>query len=179
MATIREVVLNAVSVLVWQNEQQNATSEAKKEHYKDLLESIKQTVWLTDGDVVNAVNLLGNQLRAAGWKPNSIKVRRSEFKRIIEGRVYIVDGQDSWKGALKDIKLATTVPSDIVRENLLKAEEQLEKLTEKVAALREQLAELENPTAVEEAEITFTDEINSSIDEDGVITQDEAQVRAA
>lgn len=155
MSNIRNIVMEACSIFQWEKEQSQATNAARKEHYSNLFASMRQSN-PTEGDVVNATHLLGVQLMQAGWKPDSIKVRRSEFRRIFEGIKFVSEDCGSWKKALSQIRSATTPRSQIISDELVKIKEQIEAMQEKAADL---LAELEQLEQVKQAdEVQFSDE---------------------
>jgi hypothetical protein len=158
MLSIREVVSNTVAVMLWEKEQATATSEERKMHYREVFASIKTAKWESEGDVVNAANLLGNMMLQRGWKADSIKVRRSEFRRIVEHRAAVSDDCSSWKAALRQIRDATIPRSDIIKQELDEISKRIEALYEKSAELQAEL-ELIIAGPAKEEEIVFSDEI--------------------
>ncbi|MEB3214056.1 MAG: hypothetical protein VKL39_22095 [Leptolyngbyaceae bacterium] len=134
MTTIRDVVTNAAAIFSWEKEAAKATNEQRKEYYGLLFDAMRENADISEGDMVNATNLLGVELTARKFKRESIYTRRSEFRRIWEN-IGLVDSETaSWQGALKDIRNAT-VPESVRMLDAMAA------LQEKIEAMQKQLAE--------------------------------------
>ena len=134
MTTIRDVVINAAAITQWEKENSRVTNEQRKEYYSMLFDAMREHSDISEGDLINATNLLGVELAAHKCKKEYIYTRRSEFRRIWEN-IGLVDSEtSSWKGALNDIRNAT-VPESI------RLIDSMALLADKIEAMQQQLVE--------------------------------------
>ena len=132
MTTMREVVINTVAIFEWEKERATSTNEERKEYYGMLFDAMR-SVTPTDGDIVNATKHLGDELKLKGWKPASIKVRRSEFRRIVENIEHVDSETKSWKSALRDIRNSTLPESIRMLDDMQSTMDAIEALQTKLA----------------------------------------------
>jgi len=110
---------------------------------------------ITEGDLVNATNLLGVELATRKFKKESIYTRRSEFRRIWEN-IGLVDSETvSWKGALRDIRIATVPESVRLIDSMADIADKIELLQKQLAESYEQWQALDSTAA---KDIQFSDE---------------------
>lgn len=152
---IREMILSVASVFVWQSEQGKAMGDERKAHFANLFANMREHANASAGDMANGANLLGVELKRNGFKPNSIKVRRSEFLRIWSNIGHVNEDCTSWKGALADIRKATTGEGLIMLEDMVTLVEQIESLQVK---LNEKYQDWRELTGEPEAGDIFSDE---------------------
>ena len=152
---IREMVLSVASVFVWQSEQGKAMGEERKAHFANLFANMREHANASAGDMANGANLLGVELKRNGFKPNSIKVRRSEFLRIWSNIGHVDEQCTSWKGALADIRKATTGEGLMMLEDMVTLVEQIEAMQTK---LIEKYNDWRDLSVEPEAGDTFSDE---------------------
>ena len=153
--SIRNIVMNTVAILRWEKEQTAVTNEQRKDNYHVLFSDMRETQ-ASESDIVNAANLLGVEMKRAGQKDSSIKVKRSEFRRIWENIAHVPEDCSGWKKALTAIRVATTSEQEILRQDIAKVQEQILALQDKLANLQQELSAIDNP--IEEEVITFSDE---------------------
>ena len=156
MTTIRDVVINAVSIITWEKEQGKSTNETRKEYYSMLFDAMREHTGISDGDLVNASNLFGVGLAEKGLKKDGIKVKRSEFRRIWENIKHVCENTASWQGAIRDIRTATTLPSVLMLDDMVTIADQIEALQAKLADKYSEWQALDS-TAIADT-ITFSDE---------------------
>lgn len=156
MTTIRDVVINAISIRAWEKDASKSTNETRKEYYSMLFDAMREHSNIGEGDLVNATNLFGNGLAEKGFNKNSIKVMRSEFRKIWEHIDNVAEETSSWKAALRDIRNATVPESIRLMDDMVATMEAIEKLQ---ATLAEQYETWQgcNGSIVADA-ITFSDE---------------------
>ena len=133
MTTIRDVVINAISIRAWEKDAANSTNDTRKEYYSMLFDAMREHSGISDGDLVNATNLFGNGLTEKGFNKNSIKVMRSEFRKIWENIDHVDTETSSWKAALRDIRTATIPESIRLMDDMTATLEAIEKLQETLA----------------------------------------------
>lgn len=156
---IREFIAHSSAVFALIKEQSKVSNEVRKEHISSLFANMRTLANATDGDKTNAVNLLGVDLAARGWKKNSIKVVRSEFLRIWDNIGHVPQDCTSWKKALSAIRSATTGEGLILIENMLAAQEAIEAAQKRLADLYAEWRDLSLDVA---NDITFSDEHQST-----------------
>jgi hypothetical protein len=141
----------AVQAIVWEKDQSQATQSQRKALIGDLFANLAKLaphIALRPSVASNMMQQLESELRAAGQKATSVKVKKSEFGRILANLEHVPSECDSWKGAIKAIRVATIPAADLLREELYGRDkdgfgsEETPKggLWKQLAALKEQIA---------------------------------------
>ncbi len=146
------IASHVVSLFVWERDNSKNTSETRKESFKDIVAVIKAAGILTDSDINAVCSTFGAEYLKAGGKPDTIKVRKSELRRIMENIHLMTDDVSGWNAAIKVIRNATTPRDELIRDDaeklLLSIDKAHESLNTLIATYQDTLND-ERPTGTD------------------------------
>lgn len=110
------IATHCVSLFVWEKANATNTSQTRKESFADIVAVIRAAGTLSDGDINAVCSTFGAEYLKAGGKPDTIKVRKSELRRIMENIHLMTDDITGWNSAIKLIRQSTTPRDELIRD---------------------------------------------------------------
>lgn len=112
-----QIAIAVVSLFNW--EKQNAANAkiSRESAFSDIITLCRAAIPLSDADINQVCSTFGAEYLKAGGKPNTIKVRKSELRRIMENLYLITDDVTGWNAAIKVIHNATTPRDELIRDD--------------------------------------------------------------
>lgn len=129
------IALQCVSLFVWEKANATNTAATRKESFSDIVAVIRAAGSLTDGDINAVCSTFGAAYLKAGGKPDTIKVRKSELRRIMEHIHLMTDDVSGWNSAIKLIRQSTTPRDELIRDEAEKLLASIDKANESLNAL--------------------------------------------
>lgn len=109
------IASRAASLFSWERENSKNASLTRKEAFTEILEAIQAAGTMSDGDRSEVCSMFGAKAKQAGLKDDTIKVRKSELRRIMEN-IHLCTDATGWNSAIKAIREATTDRLELVRD---------------------------------------------------------------
>lgn len=144
-----QIAVAVVSLFNW--EKQNAANAkiSRESAFSNIITLCRAAVPLLDSDINQVCSTFGAEYLKAGGKPDTIKVRKSELRRIMENLYLITDDVTGWNAAIKVIRNATTPRDELIRDDaeklLLSIDKAHESLNTLIATYQDTLND-ERPT---------------------------------
>ncbi len=112
-----QIAVAVVSLFNW--EKQNAANAkiSRESAFSDIITLCRAAIPLSDSDINQVCSTFGAEYLKAGGKPETIKVRKSELRRIMENLYLITDDVTGWNAAIKVIRNATTPRDELIRDD--------------------------------------------------------------
>lgn len=130
-----QIAIAVVSLFNW--EKQNAANAkiSRESAFSDIITLCRAAIPLSDADINQVCSTFGAEYLKAGGKPDTIKVRKSELRRIMENLYLITDDVTGWNAAIKVIRNATTPRDELIRDEAEKLLASIDKANESLNAL--------------------------------------------
>lgn len=111
-----QIAVAVVSLFNW--EKQNAANAkiSRESAFSNIITLCRAAIPLSDVDINQVCSTFGAEYLKAGGKPDTIKVRKSELRRIMESLYLITDDVKGWNAAIKVIRNATTPRDELIRD---------------------------------------------------------------
>lgn len=129
------IAKHAVSLFAWEKANATNTSQTRKESFSDIVGVIRAAGTLSDGDINAVCSTFGAEYLKAGGKPDTIKVRKSELRRIMENIHLMTDDVTGWNSAIKLIRQSTTPRDELIRDEAEKLLASIDKANESLNTL--------------------------------------------
>lgn len=129
------IATHCVSLFVWEKANATNTSQTRKESFSDIVAVIRACGTLSDGDIQAVCSTFGAEYLKAGGKPDTIKVRKSELRRIMENIHLMTDDVSGWNSAIKVIRASTTPRDELIRDDAEKLLQSIDKAHEALNTL--------------------------------------------
>lgn len=134
----------AASCLVWEKQNAANTSAVRKSSFNHMMEAARAAGKLTDEEISAVCSSFAVKLAEGGIKKDTIKVRKSELRRILEHINLVPEDASGWNAAIKSIKSATMDSLEIARDEVEASLKAIQKAHESLNATVAQYQDLLN-----------------------------------
>lgn len=139
-----EISVRAASCLVWEKQNASNTSAVRKSAFAHMMEAARAAGKLTDEEISNVCSSFAVKLAEGGIKKDTIKVRKSELRRILEHINLVPEDASGWNAAIKSIKNATMDSLELARDDVESSLKAIQKAHESLNATVAQYQDLLN-----------------------------------
>lgn len=138
------IAVRAASCLVWEKQNAANTSAVRKSSFSYMMEAARASGSLTDEEISNVCSSFAVKLAEGGIKKDTIKVRKSELRRILEHINLVPEDASGWNAAIKSIKNATMDSLELARDDVESSLKAIQKAHESLNATVAQYQDLLN-----------------------------------
>jgi len=139
-----EIAVRAASCLVWEKQNSANTSAVRKSSFNYMMEAARAAGKLTDEEISAVTSSFAVKLAEGGIKKDTVKVRKSELRRILEHINLVPEDSSGWNAAIKSIKQATMDSLEIARDDVEASLKAIQKAHESLNATVAQYQDLLN-----------------------------------
>ena len=138
------IAVRAASCIVWEKKNASNTSAVRKSSFGYMMEAARAAGKLTDEEISAVTSSFAVKLAEGGIKKDTIKVRKSELRRILEHINLVPEDASGWNAAIKSIKNATMDSLELARDDVEQALRTIQKAHESLNATVAQYQDLLN-----------------------------------
>lgn len=144
-----QIAIAVVSLFNWEKQNAASAKVSREAAFSDIITLCRAAIPLSDADINQVCSTFGAEYLKAGGKPDTIKVRKSELRRIMENLYLITGDVKGWNAAIKVIRNSTTPRDELIRDDaeklLLSIDKAHEALNTLIATYQDTLND-ERPT---------------------------------
>jgi len=141
----REAIsIRAASCIVWEKQNAANTSAVRKSSFCYMMEAARAAGTLMDEEISTVCSSFAVKLVEGGIKKDTVKVRKSELRRILEHINLVPEDASGWNAAIKSIKNATMDSLELARDDVEQALRTIQKAHESLNATVAQYQDLLN-----------------------------------
>ncbi len=130
-----QIAIAVVSLFNWEKQNAANAKVSRESAFSDIITLCRAAIPLLDADINQVCSTFGAEYLKAGGKPETIKVRKSELRRIMENLYLITDDVKGWNAAIKVIRNATTPRDELIRDDAEKLLLSIDKANEALNTL--------------------------------------------
>lgn len=138
------IAVRAASCLIWEKQNASNTSAVRKSSFGYMMESARAAGKLTDEEISVVCSSFAAKLVEGGIKKDTVKVRKSELRRILEHINLVPEDASGWNSAIKAIKSATMDSLELARDDVEASLKSIAKATEHLNTVVAQYQDLLN-----------------------------------
>ena len=139
-----EISIRAASCLVWEKQNASNTSAVRKSSFSYMMEAARAAGTLMDEEISAVCSSFAVKLVESGIKKDTVKVRKSELRRILEHINLVPEDASGWNAAIKSIKNATMDSLELARDDVESSLKTIQKAHESLNATVAQYQDLLN-----------------------------------
>ena len=127
-----QIAIAVVSLFNWEKQNAASAQASRESAFSNIITLCRAAIPLADADINQVCSTFGAEYLKAGGKPDTIKVRKSELRRIMENLYLITDEVKGWNAAIKVIRNATTPRDERIRDEAEKLLQRLDDTNEEL-----------------------------------------------
>jgi len=129
------IAARVVALFAFEKQTALNAKTGREEAFSDIMQAVNSAGTLTDEDISSVCSAFSVQATKSGMKKDTVTVRKSELRRIMEHKNLVTEDCKGWNAAIRAIREQTTDALVLVRDEADGLLKSIEKANESLNAL--------------------------------------------